>query len=203
MAQSSNTASQLPPSSLLREKSTYSRRSFVVPIGYSSPGFLSSSSRSIWISHSQTLIPFCGEDTLFLASTRQFRKPGYQVYPRVAAAAVYCNPITVSPYDHNDLSTPSTTSLLTSSTSSDSQSEIEKHIPSLHEQRDSHSDPVLQSDIQVELAKPLVRKMHQTSSRLLRMTDDDRPFTRVSLFHCQNPAVSCRCLRKNKSAMPG
>jgi hypothetical protein len=26
------------------------------------------------------------------------------------------------------------------------------------------------------------RKMHQTSSRLLRMTDDERPFTRVSLF---------------------
>ena len=25
-------------------------------------------------------------------------------------------------------------------------------------------------------------KMHQTSSRLLRMTDDDRPFTRVSIF---------------------
>jgi hypothetical protein len=27
------------------------------------------------------------------------------------------------------------------------------------------------------------RKMHQTSSRLLRMTDDDRPFTRVRQFH--------------------
>jgi hypothetical protein len=28
------------------------------------------------------------------------------------------------------------------------------------------------------------QKMHQTSSRLLRQTDDDRPFTRVSLFAC-------------------
>jgi hypothetical protein len=26
-------------------------------------------------------------------------------------------------------------------------------------------------------------KMHQTSSRLLRMTDDDRPFTRVSVSY--------------------
>lgn len=27
-------------------------------------------------------------------------------------------------------------------------------------------------------------KMHQTSSRLLRMTDDERPFTRVNKIHC-------------------
>ena len=30
------------------------------------------------------------------------------------------------------------------------------------------------------------RKMHQTSSRLLRMTDDDRPYTRVSQFSSSN-----------------
>ena len=28
------------------------------------------------------------------------------------------------------------------------------------------------------------RTMHQTSSKLLRMTDDDRPFTRVCCFRC-------------------
>lgn len=35
----------------------------------------------------------------------------------------------------------------------------------------------------VSLPSGNYNKMHQTSSRLLRMTDDERPFTRVSSFH--------------------
>lgn len=50
------------------------------------------------------------------------------------------------------------------------------------------------------------RMMHQTSSRLLRMTEDDRPFTRVSdTFPCiraQVPAVRCSSLHlRNMGAM--
>lgn len=53
-------------------------------------------------------------------------------------------------------------------------------------------------------------KMHQTSSRLLRMTDDDRPFTRVSHAHTGGrPAIPClhttanmTCLRISKISSP-
>jgi hypothetical protein len=37
------------------------------------------------------------------------------------------------------------------------------------------------------------QKMHQTSSRLLRQTDDDRPFTRVSLFANLLPSSLAHC----------
>lgn len=89
-----------------------------------------------------------------------------------------CNPNPVSPYDNDDLSTPSTTSLLTNSTPSDTQSEIVKDTPSLLERRDSYSDAASHLDTPAESSETFVKKMHQTSSRLLRMTDDDRPFTR-------------------------
>lgn len=42
------------------------------------------------------------------------------------------------------------------------------------------ADPSLPAPIKFARSDP---KMHQTSSRLLRMTDDDRPYTRVSLSH--------------------
>lgn len=44
----------------------------------------------------------------------------------------------------------------------------------------SETDPTLPEPTHVSR---LDNKMHQTSSRLLRMTDDDRPFTKVSCFY--------------------
>lgn len=52
---------------------------------------------------------------------------------------------------------------------------------------DDQASPLdTKQDLEVEEEEPVSeqpsRMMHQTSSRLLRMTDDDRPFTRVSLL---------------------
>lgn len=44
----------------------------------------------------------------------------------------------------------------------------------------SKLDKSRQPSVSFKAAKPHDKKMHQTSSRLLRMTDDERPFTRVS-----------------------
>ena len=48
-------------------------------------------------------------------------------------------------------------------------------------QRYTETDPTRPPPV---LVPRLDNKMHQTSSRLLRMTDDDRPFTKVSQQHC-------------------
>lgn len=50
-----------------------------------------------------------------------------------------------------------------------------------------------------ETTKPPTGKMHQTSSRLLRMTDDDRPFTRVSGALFPYIDLSERMLRGGRS----
>jgi hypothetical protein len=57
------------------------------------------------------------------------------------------------------------------------------------------SDPISRPYTETDPNRPLPirlpgaeNKMHQTSSRLLRMTDDDRPFTRVSIFLPSRPS---------------
>lgn len=50
-------------------------------------------------------------------------------------------------------------------------------------------------------------KMHQTSSRLLRMTDDERPFTRVGRFRNPTKTLTRHCVRlvrrpKSRNRMP-
>lgn len=50
----------------------------------------------------------------------------------------------------------------------------------------SETDPSLPAPIRVA---PSDKKMHQTSSRLLRMTDDDRPFTRVCFLQSHVLAI--------------
>jgi hypothetical protein len=112
-----------------------------------------------------------------------------------------CNPNTVSPYQH-DVSTPSTTSLVTNSSRSDTYSDLVKDKPLPFERRDSYLEPATsQAEDQPEFAEKTERKMHQTSSRLLRMTDDDRPFTRVSRFPSNHCDVTSRCLLDRKYAL--
>jgi hypothetical protein len=53
--------------------------------------------------------------------------------------------------------------------------------PSDSEWANSKLDKV-RSAVSSRSARTADKKMHQTSSRLLRMTDDERPFTRVSLY---------------------
>jgi len=75
-----------------------------------------------------------------------------------------------------------TTSLLPSDTSrSATPAAFTPPTPSDSESAGSKLDKV-RSAISPRTAKATDKKMHQTSSRLLRMTDDERPFTRVSTF---------------------
>jgi hypothetical protein len=53
----------------------------------------------------------------------------------------------------------------------------------------SETDPTQPPPV---LLSNLENKMHQTSSRLLRMTDDDRPFTRVSYSRYLPPSPTSR-----------
>lgn len=80
---------------------------------------------------------------------------------------------------------PSASPSIASSRDPDSASDSTRPAPS------TASTPTLSSDSEstgkldklrhsVKAAKPGDKKMHQTSSRLLRMTDDERPFSRVS-----------------------
>ena len=58
--------------------------------------------------------------------------------------------------------------------------------------------PVVSSSDSASVTSQGARNMHQTSSRLLRMTDDDRPFTRVSYTYdiaVAATAAICSCHR--------
>ena len=58
-------------------------------------------------------------------------------------------------------------------------------------QRYTETDPTRPPPV---LVPRLDNKMHQTSSRLLRMTDDDRPFTKVRRHHSPpSPVLSSPC----------
>lgn len=61
--------------------------------------------------------------------------------------------------------------------------------PTREHSADSHEADLATKEAghQGQTARPRATKpdkMHQTSSRLLRMTDDERPYTRVSVFYC-------------------
>lgn len=93
------------------------------------------------------------------------------------------NPHSVSPSHSHALSTspPSTTSAPSRKSSgvykpSDDDQRQERARRASFASSAQRSEPNSRTESTVEKE----RKMHQTSSRLLRMTDDDRPFTRVS-----------------------
>ena len=87
-----------------------------------------------------------------------------------------------SPYAHNGKPTGGQKSSSASSATTSQNSDISQPSPTAALPGDPPSRPYSLAD---QSQPPPIRvaasdkKMHQTSSRLLRMTDDDRPFTRV------------------------
>lgn len=94
----------------------------------------------------------------------------------------------------SDQPSASSDSSLTFTTSPNEPSKLRLAVPDITSQRkpqksistesllDSSATPQQQRSNLTDTSSGPRSKMHQTSSRLLRMTDDDRPFTRVCWF---------------------